>query len=89
MFILSATCPPLGMDVELELQIPAFELVPRPTKLCFVGQVNRIEVDCRISGFALAGQIKSDHSEDNEAEQSKTTIGTRKKRIQEQAPVSS
>jgi hypothetical protein len=69
MFIFSANCPPLGMDVDLDLEIPASGLVPRPMKLCFVGQVNRIEAYYNLSsGFALAGRIKGDHFEGDEFE---------------------
>jgi hypothetical protein len=69
MFIFSANCPPLGMEVDLDLEIPASGLVPRPMKLCFVGQVNRIEAYYNLSsGFALAGRIKGDHFEDDDAD---------------------
>ena len=57
MFIMSANRPPLGVDVEIELDIPAFDLVPRPVKVCFVGQVNRIDSHYNLRGFAVAGRL--------------------------------
>jgi hypothetical protein len=65
MFILSAVCPPVGMQVEVELNIPAFDLVPRECQLLFTGRVVRIEVCYRLMGFAVAGRIESEQLEDD------------------------
>jgi hypothetical protein len=68
MFIRTAKCPPVGMQVEIRLDIPAFDLVPRQWLRCS-GRVTRVESRHRVRGFAVAGRIESDHLEgDREGE---------------------
>jgi hypothetical protein len=38
MFVLAANCPPLGIEVEVELVLPASDFVPRPVRLRCVGR---------------------------------------------------
>jgi hypothetical protein len=57
MFVLSAKCPPLGVDVKIELDIPAFDLVPRQVSLRCIGRVSRVETCYKLSGFAVTGQL--------------------------------
>jgi hypothetical protein len=56
MFILSARCPPVGMNIEIEMNIPPFDLVPRQCLRC-AGQVLRVEACYHLRGFAVAGQF--------------------------------
>jgi len=66
MFIFSASCPPVGMQVEIELNIPAFDLVPRRCQLRCTGRVVRVEGCYQLKGFAIAGRMESEHLNDND-----------------------
>jgi hypothetical protein len=57
MFVFSAKCPPLGMEVKIETDIPAFDLVPHQVRLRCIGRVSRVETCYQLSGFAVAGQL--------------------------------
>ena len=57
MFVLAATTPPFGGDVEIEFVLPPFSSVPRPTRLHCVGRVSRVETCYQLKGFAVAGQF--------------------------------
>jgi hypothetical protein len=56
-FVLSAKCPPVGMQVEVELDFAAFDLVPHDVRLRCIGRVSRVETCYQLSGFAVAGQF--------------------------------
>jgi hypothetical protein len=71
MFVLSASCPPVGMHVEIEMNIPAFDLVPRRSQLRCTGRVLRVEACYQLRGFAVAGRIKGDHLEYEEDDKEK------------------
>ena len=58
MFVLSASYPPVGMQVEIEMRIPAFDLVPRQCQLRWIGRVVRVEGCYQLRGFAVVGQIE-------------------------------
>ena len=57
MFVLAATTPPLGGEVEIDFVLPPFSRVPRPTRLHCVGRVSRIEMRYQLKGFAVAGRF--------------------------------
>jgi PilZ domain len=57
MFVLAATTPLLGGEVEIEFVLPPFSSVPRPTRLHCVGRVSRIETCYQLKGFAVAGRF--------------------------------
>jgi hypothetical protein len=57
MFVLAATTPRLGIEVEIEFVLPAFGSVFRPTRLHCVGHVSRVEMCCQLRGFAVAGRF--------------------------------
>lgn len=59
-FVLTPKCPPVGMQVEVELGIPAFDLVPREVRFRCIGRVSRVETCYQLSGFAVAGQLVSE-----------------------------
>ena len=59
----------MGMQVEIELNIPAFDLVPRPCQLRCYGRVVRVEACYQLRGFAVAGRIESDHSQEEQEEE--------------------
>ena len=57
MFVLAATTPPVGGEVEIEFVLPPFGSVPRPTRLHCVGRVSRVEACYQLKGFAVAGRF--------------------------------
>lgn len=69
MFILSASCPPIGTQVEIEMNIPAFDLIPRQCQLRCTGRVMRIEGCDQLRGFAVVGRIEDGAHRDNAIEE--------------------
>ncbi len=65
MFILTTKRPPVGMQVEIRLDIPAFHLIPQQWLRC-TGRVTRVESRDGVRGFAVAGRIESEHLEGNQ-----------------------
>jgi len=59
-FILAAKCPPVGAEIDVELMLPAFDLIPRPVRLRCSGRVTRVEACYHLSGFAVAGQFEDE-----------------------------
>ena len=57
MFILAATCLAIGVEVAVEFDVPAFDLVSHPVKLLCIGRVSRVETCYQVNGFAVAGQL--------------------------------
>ena len=68
MFVLSANCPPVGTHVDIELNIPAFDLVPRRCQLRYTGRVTRVEGCCQLRGFAVVGRVEDSGRRDNAME---------------------
>ena len=64
MFVISTKCPPLGMEVKMQLDIPAFHLVPRQVSLRCIGWVSRVETCYQLRGFAVAGRFEHEIFED-------------------------
>ena len=56
-FVLAAKSPPVGVEVEVEFVLPAFDLVPRPVRLHCVGRVSRAERCYQLEGFAVTGRF--------------------------------
>jgi hypothetical protein len=56
-FVLAANSPSVGIEVEVDLVLPASDFVPRPLRLRCVGRVTRAEICYRLKGFAVAGQF--------------------------------
>lgn len=57
MFVIATKIPPVGTEVKLEFVLPAFDSVPRPTRLHCVGYISRVETCGQLTGFAIAGQF--------------------------------
>ena len=57
MFVLAANCPPLGIEVEADLVLPASEFVPQSVRLRCVGRVTRAEIRSGFKGFAVSGRF--------------------------------
>jgi hypothetical protein len=58
MFVLTEKCPAVGTQVEIELNIPSCELVPRPSRLHCRGRVTRVETCYQLRGFAVVGRME-------------------------------
>jgi hypothetical protein len=56
-FVLAANSPPVGIEVEVDLVLPASDFVPRPVRLRCVGRVSRAEICYGFKGFAVAGRF--------------------------------
>ena len=63
-FVLAAASPAVGIEVRVELVLPAFGRVGRPLRLHCVGRVSRVEMCYRLKGFAVAGQFGSEMLDD-------------------------
>jgi hypothetical protein len=57
MFVLAKRCPPLGSEIDVEFNTPAFDLVPHSVRVRGVGRVCRIETCYHLTGFAIAGKF--------------------------------
>ena len=78
MFVLSANCPPLGTPLEIEMNIPAFDLVPRQCQLRYTGKVMRVEGCGQLRGFAVVGRIENGGDWDNAVEEVAVALRTKK-----------
>jgi hypothetical protein len=57
MFVLADQTPPAGVEVQVELVLPPFGSVQRPTRFHCIGRVSRVEACYQLTGFAVAGQF--------------------------------
>ena len=79
MFVLSANCPPVGTHVDIELNIPAFDLVPRRCQLRYTGRVTRVEGCCQLRGFAVVGRVEDSGRRDIDIEIEEVVVALRTK----------
>ena len=63
-FVLAANSPPLGIEVEVDLVLPASGYVRRPVRLRCVGRVSRTEICFGFKGFAVAGRFLNESQGD-------------------------
>jgi hypothetical protein len=56
-FIVSSTCPPLDIDVEIDVVLPAFNLAPSEILFPHFGRLVRIQPCNELFGFAVAGRF--------------------------------
>ena len=59
-FIFAAKCPPVGVEIDVELMLPAFDLVPHPMRIRCTGRVIRVEACYHLNGFVVAGQFEDE-----------------------------
>jgi hypothetical protein len=64
MFVLAASRPNVGIEIEVEFVLPAFGSLGRPIRLHCVGRVSRVEMCYRLRGFAVAGRFGSEMLDD-------------------------
>jgi hypothetical protein len=62
--VLAANSPPLGIEVEVDLVLPASGYVRRPVGLRCVGRVSRTEICFGFKGFAVAGRFLNESQGD-------------------------
>ena len=79
MFVLAASCPPVGTQVEIEMNIPAFDLIPRQCQLRCTGRVMRVEGCDQYRGFAVVGRIEDGGHRANAMEE--VAVGLRTKQL--------
>jgi hypothetical protein len=79
MFVLSANCPPVGTHVDIDLNIPACDLVPRRCQLRCTGRVMRIEGCCQLRGFAVVGRVEDSGRRDDAIEIEEVVVALRTK----------
>jgi hypothetical protein len=77
MFVLAVSGPPVGTEVEIEMNIPAFDLVPRQCQLRCTGRVMRIEGCHQLRGFAVVGRIENGGDRDNAIEEVAVALRTK------------
>ena len=65
MFVLTAQRPSIGTQVEIEVVVPAFDLVPREHRFRCTGRVTRVEACLQLGGFAVTGRIEGDGMQDD------------------------
>jgi hypothetical protein len=61
-FIVTSNCPPVGVEVEVDVVVPASD--PAPTEILFrhSGRAIRIQACDELLGFAVAGRFEHDHT---------------------------
>ena len=77
MFVLSGTCPPVGTQVDIELNIPAFDLIPRRCQLRCTGRVVRVEGCGQLRGFAVVGRVEDSGRRDDVIEEVAVALRTK------------
>jgi hypothetical protein len=61
-FVVSSTCPPLDMEVEIDVVVPAFDLPPSEILFRHTGRLVRIQGCDELLGFAVAGRFDKEHA---------------------------
>ncbi len=61
-FIVTGDCPPVGIEIEIDVVVPAFD--PEPSEIMFrhTGRVIRIQACENLLGFAVAGQFDDENA---------------------------
>jgi len=61
MFIVTGDCPPVDIEIEIDVVVPAFD--PEPSEIMFrhTGRVIRIQACEDLLGFAVAGQFENEN----------------------------
>jgi Tfp pilus assembly protein PilZ len=65
MFVLTEQRPSIGTQVEVEVVVPAFDLVPREHRFRCTGRVIRVEACLQLRGFAVSGRIEGEGMQDD------------------------
>jgi hypothetical protein len=60
MFVVTGDCPPVDIDIEIDVVVPAFYPAPKEILFRHIGRVIRIQTCEALRGFAVAGQFDNE-----------------------------
>jgi hypothetical protein len=60
-FIVTGDCPPVDIEIEIDVVVPAFDPAPKEILLRHTGRVIRIQACENLLGFAVAGQFEDEN----------------------------
>lgn len=61
-FIVSSNCPPVDVEIEVDVVVPAFDPAPKEILFRHGGRVIRIQACEDLRGFAVAGQFENENA---------------------------
>jgi PilZ domain len=61
MFIVTGHCPPVDIEIEIDVVVPAFDPAPKEILFRHTGRVIRIQACEDLLGFAVAGQFENEN----------------------------
>jgi len=61
-FIVSSNCPPVDVEIEVDVVVPAFDPAPKEILFRHSGRVIRIQACEDLRGFAVAGQFENENA---------------------------
>ena len=61
MFIVTGDCPPVDIEIEIDVVVPAFDPAPKEILFRHTGRVIRIQACEDLLGFAVAGQFENEN----------------------------
>jgi len=59
-FIVTAECPPVDVEIQVEVVVPAFDPAPKEIFFRHTGRVNRVQVCDDLLGFAVGGKFEDE-----------------------------
>jgi hypothetical protein len=59
-FIVTGDCPPVDIEIEIDVVVPAFDPAPKEILIRHTGRVIRIQACENLLGFAVAGQFEDE-----------------------------
>jgi hypothetical protein len=60
-FIVTGNCPPVDIEIEIDVVVPAFDLAPKEILFRHTGRVIRIQACEDLLGFAVTGQFENEN----------------------------
>jgi hypothetical protein len=61
-FIVTSYCPPVDIEIEIDVVVPAFNPAPKEILFRHTGRVIRIQACEDLLGFAVAGQFEDENA---------------------------
>jgi hypothetical protein len=61
-FIVTSYCPPVDIEIEIDVVVPAFDPAPKEILFRHTGRVIRIQACEDLLGFAVAGQFEDENA---------------------------
>lgn len=59
-FIVTGDCPPVGVEIKIEVVVPAFDPAPKEILFRHTGRVTRIQACKDLLGFAVVGKFEDE-----------------------------